>query len=533
VISLSQIRLPDAAPLNSAPTEFSSARAMRVLKMMARTPHPTGSSELEQVRSIIVNELSKLGLAPRIQETPAVKNIVVRIAGRDNSAAIVLVAHYDSVKAGPGAADDSSAVAMLIEVARAIGTGSPLKNNVILLFTDGEENGLVGAKAFVYQDPWAKEAGLVMNFDARGTGGPVLMFETSDQNAWMLDEFARACPHPFANSLMPELYRLLPNDTDFTVFKNSGFPGLNFAFVAGDVYYHTRFDSPENFDERTLQQEGSSALALCRRFGALNLRSVGAGREDYFNLFGCWFARYGRRWSRRLSCVAVMLLIFLVIVGFRRGRLEWNAIGFGFIQVLASTVTASIAAMAVGAAAPLLSGSGSLSAQDRTTRTDLYIVGLILLTLAVSASSHALFSRENALESQTVGGLLWWIILMLLSSLFLPGGSYLATWPFLFALMAVAYMIAAKRDEAFNYARPWVLLACSAPAILLLAPMIYVIFLGLTLKLSAVVVAFVALSLGLFVPHMGLVASAARNRWLLPAASAAVSAALILISVRP
>ena len=70
---------------------------------------------------------------------------------------------------------------------------------------------------------------------------------------------------------MFEIYQQLPNDTDFSIFKRAGLPGLNFAFIEGAVIYHTRLDDLEHFDLDTLQQEGSLALALTRHFGEMDL----------------------------------------------------------------------------------------------------------------------------------------------------------------------------------------------------------------------------------------------------------------------
>src|SRR5258706_7442827 len=119
----------------------------------------------------------------------------------------------------------------MLETLRALKSSPTLSNDVIALFSDGEEIGSLGAKAFVYQHPWAKDVGVVLNFEARGSSGPAIMFETSDKNGWLIKEVAKAAPRPAAHSLAPAIYQLLPNRTDFTVFKEAGFAGLNFAYI--------------------------------------------------------------------------------------------------------------------------------------------------------------------------------------------------------------------------------------------------------------------------------------------------------------
>ena len=106
------------------------------------------------------------------------ENVLARIKGTNNSRAVLLVAHYDSVATSFGANDDGAGVVTLLETARALKSVDPLKNDVIFLFSDGEEVGLLGAKAFT-SHPWARDIVVFMNFESRGNTGPVVMFETS------------------------------------------------------------------------------------------------------------------------------------------------------------------------------------------------------------------------------------------------------------------------------------------------------------------------------------------------------------------
>ncbi len=189
LVAINQTSPPGAASASAPPTSFSSGRAMEHVWEIARKPHPVGSPEHAEVQSYILRRLAEAGLDPSVQQTTAVNlsgmplyagtvaNITARLAGTDTGKAILLVAHYDSVPTGPGAADNGSSVAALLETARALKEGDPLKNDVIFLFTDAEEAGLLGAKAFVEKHPLAKNVGLVFNFEARGTGGPSVMFE--------------------------------------------------------------------------------------------------------------------------------------------------------------------------------------------------------------------------------------------------------------------------------------------------------------------------------------------------------------------
>jgi SAM-dependent methyltransferase len=277
---------PPAVPESAPASEFSSARALKHVRAVARAAHPTGSEEIERVRGYILGELSALGVSAEVQTAEVVprqagagwpvaaarvQNVVARVPGAAGGRALMLAAHYDSVPTGPGASDDGAGVATLLETLRALKSGPPLRNDLILVFTDAEELGLLGARGFADRNPLMKTVALVLNFEARGAGGPSLMFETSEGNGALVGELAEAAPHPIANSLMYAVYRRLPNDTDMTVFKGAGAAGLNFAYADRIASYHTALDNAQELDERSLQHHGSYALALARRFGDLEL----------------------------------------------------------------------------------------------------------------------------------------------------------------------------------------------------------------------------------------------------------------------
>jgi acetylornithine deacetylase/succinyl-diaminopimelate desuccinylase-like protein len=180
--------VPPDINTNAPATEFSSARAREYLKAIAVKPHPIGSPAHAEVRDYILGELVKMGLQPQLQKTTAVntrwgssyraatvQNIVAKLEGTANTRAVLLVAHYDAAPHSLGASDDGAAIVSLLETLRALKASGPLKNDVIFLATDGEEIGLLGAIAFVQQHPWAKDVGIVLNFEARGDHGPSIM----------------------------------------------------------------------------------------------------------------------------------------------------------------------------------------------------------------------------------------------------------------------------------------------------------------------------------------------------------------------
>src|SRR6185369_6701823 len=140
----------------------------------------------------------------------------------------------------------------------------------------------------------------------RGNTGPSIMFESSNNNAWLIDGLDQAAPAPISNSLANEVYRLLPNDTDLTVFKKAGWAGLNFAYIDGLTHYHTRLDDLGNTDERSLQHQGSYALALARYFGNVDLTRGGQGNAVYFNILGTALLHYSYAWNIPLAIFTLL-----------------------------------------------------------------------------------------------------------------------------------------------------------------------------------------------------------------------------------
>ncbi|TMG78848.1 MAG: M28 family peptidase, partial [Betaproteobacteria bacterium] len=270
-------RVPATIPASAPQTTFSADAAMRHVSALSRAPRPLGSPDNAIARQYILDELTFLGLHPQVQttigigtryaEAGLVNNVVARLPGtRPGGKAVLLMAHYDGVPAGPAAADDASGCAVLLETLRALRAGPPLVHDVIVLFTDGEEAALLGAAAFARDHPWRADVAVVLNFEARGTHGPSLMFETGPGNLDVVRHLRRV-RGVRATSLSVVVYRTLPNDTDLSELAVLGQPAMNFAFIGGVNRYHTTQDDYAHLDPRTVQHHGNQALALTHAFG--------------------------------------------------------------------------------------------------------------------------------------------------------------------------------------------------------------------------------------------------------------------------
>ncbi len=333
---------PVAVVPATAPADvFSAERAEAFVERLFRnaTPHPAGSNAA--FRNRIVDEFRALGYETELQQAashnpnwryqgelpvPLTNVIASRPASRGGPgvANIILAGHFDSHPRSPGVSDDGVAVAILLEIARMLSRGqSPGMAACYFLLTDGEEFGLLGAREFVRSHPLAhlNEPPLVINIEARGTSGPSLMFETSTNSRWLVDVFARSARRPFASSLFYEIYRYLPNDTDFTVFRDAGMPGLNFAFIGNVKNYHTADDNFDNLDRRSLQHQGENVWNVLRTIHRQREGTPVAGTSVYFDLYGYGVVRWPAGWTGWLVAAGILLGIAGMIPGPGRGSM--------------------------------------------------------------------------------------------------------------------------------------------------------------------------------------------------------------------
>ncbi len=248
IVIVALLSVKKAAPppviTNNAPDSiFSAQRAFNYLLQIARAPHSVGTKEHDSVASYIVNTCKQLGLTVEVQDATAtevkgnslvavnVHNIVAYTKGTKPGKAIANIAHYDSQPNTPGAADDGIGVAAMLETARAIKSLPTAENDIMFLFTDGEEPGLFGAKAFVEEDSLLKNIAVAMNWDFRGNSGIAVTYETSTENGWIMREYAKGIKYPYANSMAFEISKRLPNFVDFKEFKNNGVTGFTNEYI--------------------------------------------------------------------------------------------------------------------------------------------------------------------------------------------------------------------------------------------------------------------------------------------------------------
>jgi hypothetical protein len=535
--------VPPDINANAPPSEFSSARAREYLKAIAVKPHPIGSPAHAEVRDYIFGELLKMGLQPQVQKTTAVnhrfgsayraatvENIVAKLPGTANTRAVLLVGHYDAAPSSLGASDDGAAIVSLLETLRALKASAPLKNDVIFLATDGEEIGLLGAIAFVQQHPWAKDVGVVLNFEARGDHGPSVMFQTSDGNDWLIDELAESVSRPVANSLSADIYKHLPNETDFTVFKQAGMNGLNFAYIEGVGVYHSSLDNMANLDERSLQHHGLYALALARRLGNSDLNGpINRSEAVYFDLFGRTLIHYSRTTAIVFATLVTLITLGVIALGLGRRQLTLRGQVWGFLALLLSMIAASLLLMLVWWILNALAGPRTSFQQGDTWTNHLYLTGFVLLTVAATAIVYGLFRKWVSVDNLATGALLWFLLLLIVSHVYFPGGSYLLLWPLLSALIAWILRFTLPAGKLSLTTLALISAVCAVPGIILISPLSYQIFVAVGISQTSLVAVAVTLVLGLLLVNFELVASS--FRWLLPAASTLAAVCFIVAAL--
>jgi len=425
--------IPPAPPAELDTAAFTVDRALDHIERIAQEPRPIGSLANQRARADIMAQLEMLGLEAQVQiieaanyyggpaERVEIGNVVARIPATAPTMAVALVGHYDTVPGTPGANDDGSAVGIMLEVARAILAGQRLRNDVILVFTDGEEPApRFGSSAFVAEHPWASDIGFVINLEAVGSGGPSTLTGMSGPGGWIIDQYIEAVPYPAAFSFLTTVAELIGgSNSDFATFRDQGIAGVEFAYLRGSPIYHTLADTPERVSLHSLQQQGANTLALTRHIGNLKLApSVNDSNAVFFNVGRFGVVRYPITWA-----LPIALLTGALLAGAGWRQRAWLCI----LRSVASTV-ATMTGSAVAAV-----GVWTVLASQRDTmgvaESYLYLAGLLVLTAGIGSAVARVIGRQIGEEPDATGVVIVWWVLGLLTAIVAAGMSYLFVWP--------------------------------------------------------------------------------------------------------
>lgn len=436
-VAVAQTLPPSPTAGNVPSTEFSTPRAVRHIQVIARQPHPVGSLENKAVREYILEQLLDLGLETSTQRDGDLENVIGKIAGTASPNAVLLTAHLDSTPQSPGAMDDGSGVAVLLETARALMSDTRMRNTVMFLFTDHEEGGLFGAKAFIAHHSWSKDVRVVIGFDAGGISGPSVLSATSADNGWLIRQLAQADPFVVGSSAINTLGY---SSTDFgRAFKPAGFSGYAF-----DLYWDKRDgpeDNIENLSLSSVQHQGNHAISLARHFG--DLEKLADTKEPdlvYFSFLRLFIVSYSSTWALVMAVSAMGLLIIVLAYGLGQRILSWTGMAFGMAVVIGGVIVASLPYVfleyIVGIWVPGVTRDYDHRLIDQPLPMSMIFLTVILLvTLGYSQSRKI---RKTSLPDLTFGALLLMAAGMAVTSIMLPALSYGFTWPLFTSLLANA-----------------------------------------------------------------------------------------------
>ncbi|MFT5250517.1 MAG: hypothetical protein ACI93P_002259, partial [bacterium] len=502
----------NGTPASIAETEFSTERALIPLKEITKAPHYIGTAEHARVRAYIVAHLKGLGLETEIQEgfimnpkwksLDKSKNILAKIKGSGNGKSLLLLSHYDSALTPSfGASDAGSGVVTILETIRAYkASGKTPKNDIIILFTDAEEVGLDGARLFVENHPWAKNVGIALNFEARGSGGPSNMIvETNGGNKNLINAFMEAdVKFPVASSLMYSIYKMLPNDTDSTVLREGGdIDGFFFAFIDDHFDYHTANDNFENLDRNTLQHQGEYLLPLVHYFADSDLSSLKSTEDHvYINVPVLKMISYPFAWIVPMLILAILLFFVLIVYGLNKRVLSGKTMARGFVPFLLAIVSCGLIGF-YGWKLLLVLYPQYLEIQHGFTYNGhTYIAFFVLASLAILFGMYHRYSKKSNVASLLIAPLTFWIIINVLVAIYLKGAAFFII-PVFLGLLSLWLLI---RQEKPNLI---LMVAIGTLAIFMFAPLIQFFPVGLGLKMLVASCLFTALLFGILLPVFG------------------------------
>ena len=494
---------PNPVPATAPPDAFSAERAHSHIAAVCTQPSPAGSLHNDFACQYIQEELKRLGVETELihvydktgdTQVSRRRAVLGRIRGTNSTKAFAADAHFDSVPWGPGAADDWSGIAAMLESARALKNSPPLLNDVIFVFADQEEFNMGGAKAF-RNHPWFEDVGVMLGLETRGNSGPSLMFETSPENGFVVRELARARVGARTNSVMYDFYKRMPFNSDFEHYKDRA-AGMNLAFINNFDRYHTVLDNPANVSLASLQHHGDYVLGLARHFGSMPLDNCYAPDAGYFNTLGGHLVVYPLSWGWALALIATAVAAGVFFYGFYSRRLALRGVLTGAAVV---PVAAAIAAL------PIIGISYIIFVRFREAalyQNNVLSLGLVCLGLAVFLLVVLLLRGWSRPQELLAGNLIWWLAGLWFLQVSMPGGANLTLIPLVVgSIYLLALLIASGQDRPAPF---WlgVSVVLALPVFMFITPYLAMSFYAITVLASAILVPLVLLLAAFAAPQL-------------------------------
>lgn len=520
-----QVTPPEGESAQIGEELFSAERALTHLEVIGANPRVPGQPFHASARDYILDYLDQTGIEAEVQSVISISpdrrqvpfsagqvhNIIGFLPGQDPLGTVLLMAHYDSVPTGPGVGDNAVAVAAMMETARALQEGERPRNNIVFLFTDAHEYGLLGARAFLNQHILAPEIDLVFNFEGQGPRGPVYMFETSESGRELIGGLSRAVSRPLASSLSGEVYELLNFDNDFRLFADQNYSGMGTAIVSDMAYYHSAQDNLERLDLASLQHQGEYVLGLANHFGNHDLENLEEEKLVYFNLTGDYLVYYSQFWVIPLAIIGAVITLLIWII--KRPKISGTLAG---ILVLL---------LGLGFGVGLVFSIKEIAGFDVNTYRSNYLQGGFAgIAIAITMALYYLASRNYSPRDLGWGAIVCWNLLAIISAFFLPGGSYVFIWPLLAGL--ILYLLPEKMENFIPVGK-----VIAMAQVFFLVPLVLILYRSLTMELPELPTALVILLIGLVVP--ALKGSFSQLGWWLPGTALIVGLIFLLSGFAP
>lgn len=528
VLGVSSLYTPQVK--KSSDTGFSAERAAKDIEQIAKNPHTINDQEeLRIVREYLITRLAELGIESEVFTyeditdkygwTYDINNIYGKIDGKDgeDGTYIMLVAHYDSSPAkrlgeeggSRGAADDGYGLSTILEVLRVIQENNKsLENGIKILFTDAEETGLWGADKEMQENfKLYENVSFVINLEARGIKGPAIMFETSDNNLDVIKLFKKA-NLPVTYSLAADVYRKMPNGSDFTKFIDSGLKGINMAVLDNLDYYHTPLDNYDNINLSSLQHYGEQVLPVVEEFIYSEKYAdpqVFDSKENgiYFTILPNVMLLYSNTMGWVLAAVAFLLLVGVIVTLSKKHQLKMTQIAaWTGNWVLIGIVMALIGFGVSRIVAVIFDMPFKLTYMPKVPAANL----IVLVTALVGAgligfTIHKFVKVKVKIESIAIGGLILNFILLLIFMVVLPGGSFLCLWPL---ILACAVQLITNYSPLGHQVKRALQLVPAVMGIMMFVPILYVLNIALTIGALCVVMLLMAFAVAIIIPSIGL-----------------------------
>ena len=412
---------------------FSAARAGEHIDAIAVAPRPLGSPAHTAARDHLLAALEDLGWTTRVesgvgwmarpdeatQRGARVRNIVATRQGTAPTGTVMLVAHYDTVRGSPGAGDDGIGIGTVLETARALDAGPPPRNDVVVLLTDGEENGLLGAHQFVGTQTVRTDPVVVLNHEARGNAGTPTTFRITSPNGALVDTLA-GVPGARADSLTELIFEALPNDTDFRRFAENGYHAFDTAISAGSAYYHSPLDTPDRLSRTSLQHMGETSLATARALAATDLTSVDDSGDQVMTT-APWGLLHMPRWAETVGAVVLAgIVTAIVVLRVRRGEASAWQVGAAVAVALLAAVLAAGAAWLPWWSAQILDPGMAAPVADEPYRPGAFQLAAVVAAAGVLVAAWSWWGRGRPAAALTCGAFVLVAVLALVGTPF-PG----------------------------------------------------------------------------------------------------------------